>query len=324
LTGVTARGDASILPNLKAHFEDSPVPIEQTVSCRTVSMSVRSIVGPWPFILYGFKPEDAKYAVRKMRLGRIVGRLPADGAAEAAITEPLARNLGVRIGSDLLSPKDDRNYSPHAVKVVGIFPSQEWFAFSSYEYVAANHFPPIDVLMLFAKDQAAQRRLDAWTEKSLKGTRALTFTYPTIERDTRETFHILFKILNLVIGLLVLVITIMMGMLINIFLSQRISEFGLLQALGFSRRYLVKRAFSEAVLFVIGGWLLGVLAVFGLLSLVRSLLMYPRAYALDPYDSLAYSYTLAVPVVILAGAALTVWSRFRKFDPIAVVERRIV
>jgi hypothetical protein len=52
--------------------------------------------------------------------------------------------------------------------------------------------------------------------------------------------------------------------------------------------------------------------------------MYPRAYALDPYDSLAYSYTLAVPVVILAGAALTVWSRFRKFDPIAVVERRIV
>jgi putative ABC transport system permease protein/lipoprotein-releasing system permease protein len=38
----------------------------------------------------------------------------------------------------------------------------------------------------------------------------------------------------------------------------------------------------------------------------------------------AISYTIPVPVAILVIAVGTIWLRFRKFDPVAVVERRIV
>ncbi|MGI8922883.1 MAG: ABC transporter permease [Fimbriimonadales bacterium] len=324
MTGVTPRGDAAFLPELRAHFDKSPAPIERMVSCRTVGVNVKSIVGPWPFVLYGFHKRDIDYAVGKFQLGSLRGRLPASGEPEVVITEPLTRNLDLKLGDSILGPKDEKNYSPYNVKVVGIFDSKEWFAFSSYEYVAANHFPPIDVLMLFAKNQTEQRRLDAWTETSLKGQKAVTFTYPTIEKDTRETFQVLFKILNIVIGLLVLVITIMMGMLINIFLSQRIVEFGLLQAIGFTRRFLIRRAILESIIFVVSGWLLGAGLVFALLSIIKATLMDPRAYSLNPYDPRAYAYTLSIPLVILLAAAFTVWFRFRHFDPISVVERRVV
>lgn len=323
LTGATARGDASFLPELQKHFEKSPVPIERSVRCRTVVYNIKSIVGPWPFVLYGLKPEDARYVVKKLNLANLKGRLPIAGEPEAAITSPLARNLQLNLGDALLDPKDEKNFSPKTVRVVGIFDSSEWFSFSSYDYIAANHFPPIDVLMFFAENQSQQRRLDAWTERSLKGKKALTYTYPSLERDTYETFRVLFKILNFVIALLVMVITIMMAMLINIYLSQRIIEFGLLQAIGFTRAQLIRRAFLEAVLVVVGGWLLGVAAVYVVLSGVKLLLMDPKAFSLDPLDPSAYIYTLSVPIVIVLASAFTVWHRFRMFDPISVIERRI-
>ena len=324
LTGVTTRGDAAEIPALEALFETSPVPIEKQIRCRNTIFNVKSIVGPWPFVLYGFKSEDVGYVVQKFELGAIEGRLPNAGEPEVAVTSQLATNLGLGIGDALLRPDDDRNYSPFPVKVVGIFESSEWMAFTSYGYLAVNHFPPIDVFLLFAENQQMQRKLDSWTEESLRGERAVVFTYPSLQRDTRDTFRTLFKILNVVVGLLVVVIAIMMAMLVNIYLTQRIVEFGLLQAIGITKKQLMARAIKEVSLVVVIGWVLGALLVYTLLSIIKAQLMDPKAYALNPVDPLAYGYTLSVPIVILVAAAITVWYRFKVFDPIAVVERRVV
>ncbi|MEO7454420.1 MAG: ABC transporter permease [Fimbriimonadales bacterium] len=324
LTGVSTRGDAAELPALEEHFKNSPINIERQVRCRTSIFNVKSIVGPWPFVMYGLRDQDVPYIVEKFELGALSGRLPVAGEPEAAITSQIAINLELEIGDAVLKPTDDRSYSPSEVKVVGIFESDEWLAFSSYGYLAVNHFPPIDVFLLFARDQLEQRKLDAWAEESLKGRRAVVFTYPSLQRDTADTFRTLFKILNVVVGLLVVVIAIMMAMLVNIYLTQRIVEFGLLQAIGVTKSKLMWRAIKEVTLVVVLGWLLGAALVYTLLSIIKAQLMDPRAFALNPVDPLSYSYTLSVPVVILLAAAFTVWYRFKVFDPIAVVERRVV
>jgi hypothetical protein len=324
LTGVTTRGDVAEIPKLEEHFKTSPIPIERQIRCRTTIFNVKSIVGPWPFVMYGLKPEDMPYVAQKFNLGELGGRLPEPGLPEAVVTRQLAVNLDLDIGDPILKPDDDRNYSPEPVKVVGIYESSEWLSFSSYTYLAANHFPPIDVFLLMAKNQQEQRKLDAWAEGSLKGERAVVFTYPSLQRDTRDTFRTLFKILNVVVALLVVVIAIMMAMLVNIYLAQRIVEFGLLQAIGITKRRLILRAIKEVSLVVVLGWLLGALLVYALLSVIKAQLMDPRAYALNALDPTAYAYTLSVPIVILVAAITTVWYRFKVFDPIAVVERRIL
>ena len=324
LTGITTRGDPSEIPALEKHFAASPIPIEKQVRCRTTIFNVKSIVGPWPFVMYGLRKDDMPYFIEKFELSQMQGRLPLAGEPEAVITRQLATNLSLKLGDVLLGPDTDRSYSPSPVKVVGIFESKDWLSFSSYEYLAANHFPPIDVFLLFAKDQPTQRKLDQWAEDSLKGERAVVFTYPSLQRDTRDTFRTLFKILNVVVGLLVIVIATMMAMLVNIYLTQRIVEFGLLQAIGVTKQKLMLRAIKEVSLVVVLGWILGAALVFTLLSFIKKQLMDPRAYALDALDPLAYGYTLSVPIVILAAAIITVWYRFKVFDPIAVVERRIV
>ena len=58
--------------------------------------------------------------------------------------------------------------------------------------------------------------------------------------------------------------------------------------------------------------------------IAQATLMTPNAFALDVADPMALLYTIPVPIAILLVAVGTIWLRFRNFDPVAVVERRLV
>ncbi len=259
-----------------------------------------------------------------MGMKSLQGRLPKPGEAAAVVSKPLARNRGLEIGSNLMAPGDSDNYSPFEVKVVGIADSAEWFMFGDLDYLRANHFPPIDLLLVFAPNAQDQERLGAWARKEFEGERVQLLSYYEVEKDAKEMFKILYAILNVVIGILVCVISLMVAMLMNIHQSQRLVEFGLLQALGHTRRRLLLRSLAEAALVVVLGWVAGAALSLVLLSTVKAILMDPQSFALGVFDPQAFTYTLAVPVVVLFVAWGTVVWRFKRFDPVGIVERRLV
>lgn len=322
---LTPRGDSTAMPgivkDLKAH---SPVPIERVMIIRGAGSQVKSIVGKWRFFIFGFHDADMKWYLHRQHADSVTGRLPVDGAAEALISEPVARNLKLKLGDVLLGPKLDENYSPHDVRVVGIANTDRWLMVTSYAYLNANHLPPLDVALVSAADLTQQRRLDTWAEHYFKGSKTQVISYEQIEKDTQEMFATLYKILNVVIATLALVITFMMGMLMNIYQTQRLVEFGLLQAIGYTKRQLLRRVLLENIGVILLGWASGLVVAYWLLRLAKMLLMDPNAYALNTEDLLAYSYTTPIPFAILVVAVATVILRFRRFDPVSIVERRLV
>jgi ABC-type lipoprotein release transport system permease subunit len=325
MVAVTPRSDPEQVPSLFRKLEErAPVPLERLFLFRGSPANVQSIVGKWQFVVFGLKPDDLRYMLQRYRTTHMDGRLPTPGKPEAIISEPVARNKGLKIGDDLLSPETPENYSPLPVKIVGIAHSPEWFMFNDYGYQDEYHFPKVDAIMACAKTLEDQGKLDRWAYETMKGERAQVFAHFRLEEETRDMFKTLFLILNVVIGTLVLVITIMMGMLMNIYQSQRLVEFGLLQAIGYTKRQLVGRVVAESVLVVLLGWGLGLGVAYGLLELTKRIMMDPRAFALSTWDPMAIQYTIPVPIAILIVATLTIWARFRRFDPVAVVERRLV
>lgn len=323
--GVSPRGDAALMPSIIGDIrKESPVPIDRVVRCRISTSQVQSIVGRWPFIVLGLSQNDIRYFLAHQHSSGIDGRLPMPGEPEAIVSEPVARNLGLHMGSILQGPNDSDSYSPKNVRVVGIVHTDRWLAINTIEYQRKYHFPPVDLAMVFAANRADQPRLDAWAEKHFEGKRAQIITYAKVDRDTNKMFDTLFKIIDIVIGLLVLVITTMMGMMINIYQTQRLVEYGLLQAIGFTRRRLVTRAMIENIMVVIVGWVLGVICACLLLNSLRIGLMEPKAFALEVYDRVPYLYTVPIPITIMIVAIATVAIRFRRFDPVSIVERRIL
>ncbi len=325
MVGITPRGDPTqtqvILSDVR---KNSPVPLERIVICRVSSTQIHSIVGKWPFYVLGLSPADMDFYLHRQHSTGITGRLPEVGKAECVVSDPVARNLALKIGSVVQGPDMDESWSPYRVKVVGIAHTDRWLIVNPIQYQRENHFPPIDLGMVFAKNLHDQNILDHWTEKHFKGKRAAVLAYFQIEKNTQDMFKTLFAILDVVIGTLVMVITFMMGMLMNIYQSQRLVEFGLLQAIGYTKKNLLMRVLREAVAVITLGWLFGVLLAFAMLNVVRATLMAPKAFGLDTLDPTAFRYTIPLPLTILLVATLTVFLRFRKFDPVGVVERRLV
>lgn len=323
--GVTPRGDPLMTPRLIETFrKECPVPIERLMVCRGSTTVVKSIVGDWPFVVFGLNPEDLRYFLDKHFTTKIEGRVPTPGAPEAIVSEPVARNLGLKIGDTLLGPDKTDAYSPIPVKIVGIAYSTEWMILTDLEYHKENHFPPIDVFLVFAKNRPEQSRLDHWAVDRFKGEHTRLFAYHELEKDTNQMFATLYQILNVVILTLVAVIALMMGMLMNIYQSQRLVEFGLLQAIGYTRRQLLVRSLKETLIVIVTGWVLGVVVAHLMLRVAYKVLMEPKAWGLDTLDPTAFGYTLIVPVSIVFVGFFTVFHRFRRFDPVSVVERRLV
>ena len=324
-TGITPRGDPSLLPQLvETVKKQSPVHIEKIITCRVSGSLVKSIVGKWPFIMLGLSQDDMRYYAARQLTKGMEGRYPKVGAPEALISRPVAKNLGLKIGSTILKPDDIENFAPVPVKVVGIAETDRWYMIDSIEFQRENYFPPIDDALIFARNTTDQNKLDHWVVDKFKGQRPVIFAYFQIEKSTREMFATLYMILNVVIGALAIVITFMMGMLMNIYQTQRLVEFGLLQAIGYTKKQLLKRVLSESAAVIALGWVLGMVCTFGLLNVANIVLMTPKAFYIDVFDRQAYAYTIPIPFCILVVASFTVILRFRKFDPVGVVERRLV
>ncbi|MCE9557887.1 MAG: FtsX-like permease family protein, partial [Armatimonadetes bacterium] len=96
------------------------------------------------------------------------------------------------------------------------------------------------------------------------------------------------------------------------------------QALGYTKKQLINRIITESLLVIVGGWVLGCIAAYLMLTTVDLVVMHPRAFAIDRFDPMAYKYTVPVPIAIMATAIYTIIHRLRKFDPVGVVERRLV
>ncbi len=322
--GVTPRGNNAMTPEIRKTIEtESPFKLAPIMVCRASEAEVKSIVGPWRFVVIALNQSDMHRYVERLGGGKVEGRFPEPGAAEAIVSEPIARNLGKKLGDILLSPDDSSNFSPHPVKIVGLIHMKPWLILAPIEYHRKNHYPPIDLLIVMSQDVSQQDQLDHWLFEKFKGQQARVFAFYKLEEETDSMFKIIYSILNVVIGLLVVVITLMMAMLMNIYQGQRLQEYGLLQSLGYTRGVLLKRTLFETLIVVIVGWVLGMVIAYGILNIVKSVLMNPRAFMLDPLDPKAYIYSLPVPIAIFLAGTLTVFIKLKSFDPVSIVERRL-
>ena len=118
------------------------------------------------------------------------------------------------------------------------------------------------------------------------------------------------------------IITLMSGMLANIYFTQRLSEFGVLAAIGYSRPKLIGRVLAETALLNAFGWLLGAASTALLMRFLGASVFRARGLFLDPFDLDAYAHTIPVPLCITLFSVGTIAYRLLKLDPVTIIERR--
>jgi hypothetical protein len=279
--------------------------------------------------IYGVSEADLPVLLESYGLHVQEGRLPRPRSNEMVLSAAIATNRDLHVGDVIGGETDDGDTFvvdalPTEMVVVGILsPDRPWIGFASYEYLHSHELTSSrSPRLLIIPRQGQKQTLDNWLEGSVASTQAQITTHAMMEREYREMMTATVLTFAALEYMIAAVAAIALATLNHIFFSQRREEFGILNALGRSRRWLVLRTMKETgsvagIAWVVGAVLCGV----GLLS-VQSLVYGPRGLTVDFFSLSPWLLTLPLPLTVVAASAGVVAWMLHRLDPVSVIERR--
>ncbi len=102
----------------------------------------------------------------------------------------------------------------------------------------------------------------------------------------------------------------------------RSDEFGLLLAVGVSRRRLVRKVVVESFLIAALAWALGLSLGYGFVLTYDRLFLAPKAILIRLFDVYPLALASVLPFVAAAVSAAVLARRLHRLDPVAIIQRR--
>ncbi len=327
--------DPGVVSQIETHAD-----VARVIPDNGLWISPPALIGSDNLRLIGVSQENAQYLMTHCGVRLKEGRMFEPRSNEIVLSEEVVRALGVGIGDEIERSVDDLYYArvPVPLKLVGILegdpsassgqaptvnpgPSVR-MGFSSYEYLEAHElFAPRPVNLLVTAREGRKDVLDEFLETSIASARTETETFREIVQLmtwARQGFYIMFGVVNCLVAV---VVALVVGVINRIALMQRVSELGLLHAVGYHRNRIVRRITLETAVVTGIGWGIGLLLSLAALYGLKASLYYARGMELDLTNLMPFWFVLPIPVVVIAFAAFSVRRIFARFDAVAIIER---
>lgn len=280
--------------------------------------------------LFGVSETDMPVLVETFGVAVQEGRLPRPRSNEIALSAAVATNRGLQVGDRIGGEQDPAETSlvhddiPVEMVIVGILvPDRPWFGVASLEYLQSHELVSVRTPgLLVVPHEERQDELARWLEESVASNQTGVITYATAEREYRRlmaSLALTFALLESMIGV---VAAVAMVTLNTIFFNQRKEEFGVLNAIGRSRRWLIGRTLQETGSMAVLAWLIGAGLCGAGLLIMQTLLYTPRGLTLDFFNLGPWLFTTPLPLSIVLASAVTIAWMLRKLDPVLVIEGR--
>ena len=178
-------------------------------------------------------------------------------------------------------------------------------------------------LPLFVVPKAGQQdALDDWLENELAGRDVVVLTLRQqiahLHQSTQQ------QMLSMAVLESVIAIVAAAGLAVLNYIStaERMSEFGVLHALGCSRLRLVGRAFGEIGFTTGVAWGLTAIVAVAAMMVLRHGVFGPIGLTFDLLNTGPWLYTLPIPIAALGATAGTTARTLSRLDPVSIIERR--
>ncbi len=295
-------------------------------------ISPPTLIGLDSLHLMGVSQDDTQHLMTHCGVRLKEGRMFEPRTSEIVLSEEVVRALGLEIGDEIERSINDMYYGrvPTPLVLVGILEGNPTVnpgpsvrvGFASYEYLEAHElFAPRPVSMLVVAREGRKEVVEEFLETTIASARTETDTFREESRlveMARQGLYIIFGVVNCLIAVIVALVV---GVINRIALMQRVSELGLLHAVGYHKNRLVGRLTLETAVVTGIGWGVGLglslVALYGL----KSSLYYAKGMELDLANMMPLWFVVPIPVVVIAFAAFSVRRVFAQFDAVAIIER---
>jgi ABC-type lipoprotein release transport system permease subunit len=279
--------------------------------------------------IYGVSEADLPILLDLFEMQVQEGRLPRPRTNEIVLSAAIATNRRLHVG-DVIGGDTDTGDElitdnlPTEMIITGILsPNRPWVGFASYEYLRSHELTASrGPRLLVIPHQGQKPALDRWLEENIDPTQARVIIYDLEEREYMEQTTSLALTFVLLECMIAAVAAVALATLNHIFFTQRREEFGVLSALGRSRRWLILRTMAETGSVISVGWLAGAVMCGIGLALMQSLVYAPRGLPIDLFNLTPWLLTTPVPLAVALASAGTIAWMLSRLDPVAVIERR--
>ncbi len=304
--------------------------VEQIIPA--IPLGMQMIIPPGGGIdvrIYGVSETDLPILLDLFDVQVQKGHLPRPRTNEIVLSAAIATNRDLHVG-DVIGGNTDTGDAlitdnlPTEMIITGILsPDRPWVGFASYEYLRSHELTSSrNPHLLIIPRQGQKPALDRWLEESVDPARARVIIYNLEEREYREATTSLAVTFALLECMIAAVAAVALATLNHIFFTQRREEFGVLNAMGRSRRWLVLRTMAETGSIVSIAWFAGaVICGVGLVGM-QNLVYAPRGLPLDFFNLTPWLLTTPVPLAVALASAGTIARMLHRLDPVAVIERR--
>jgi ABC-type antimicrobial peptide transport system permease subunit len=288
------------------------------------NLDINLLAGNAQFDLYGFDQPGMARLLSLYGDRVLAGRLPNKNANEIALSEEVARSRQVWVGGQVGNAIDELDRLPDTFTVVGIIQGPTRLGVIPLDYMTEHYlferrYQGLVVVPQAGHEQAVHDQLQA-----LVGDSAFRlFDWPYIKGKIDSLIANLDTINHFLILLVTIVLALVVGLLNNLFFRQRMNEFGLLAAIGYSRWALVLRVAWESLGVTMAAWIVGVGLAVAVLSWFNMTFMVPHGLLMNVFDwNVLALHTLPIPLMVfLFGMGTVAWQLLR-LDPISIIERR--
>jgi putative ABC transport system permease protein len=272
------------------------------------------------------EPSDISEMMNRVQLTLTEGRLPAGDDFEIVLHERLMTNKGLKTGDSIGYDVNDSDYLPGNYKIVGVLSGDAIMAFANKSVIKESYREAGMILdkpgtrVLFPKENQLKQmneKLGAITKKE-----ADVRSYDILKKMLDENLASLNVMLTIVIFAVVTIISISVGALIYIVYMNRNEEFGILAAMGYRKSFISRLVLKELIALSVFCWVFGYLFSWGLLALINKALLEPKGQFLYFFTQEGFMNTLIIPVMVIICSTIPILRKLRKWDPIAVIERR--
>lgn len=331
--------DPGVIAQIKSHPR-----VDRVIPAMSLALQVAIPMGNRVTTeVHGVLENDLPYLLDTFGMQVINGRLPESRSNEIVVAKAVAQNLGLRIG-DVIDLPHYIVYGaeqailfeePVEMVVVGILERQAetqngqsntnemWLSFASYEFMSSHEILSSRLVRLFiVPSEGHKAELDQWLDESIASKQTHVSTYASRYTEITEMLRNLTLSFTIVEIGIALIAAISITVMNHILFTQRKDEFGILNALGRNRFWLILRTAKETGSIVAVAWLISI-AIYGVcLAILQAAVFAPKGIHLDLFNPIPWLFTFPIPLtVILSSAGAIAWI-LHKLDPVRVIERR--
>ncbi len=266
--------------------------------------------------VYTLKKGDMEYAISKLGLKLVEGRLPGKGKNEILLDKRTAKNKGKKLGDFVGREVDKSERMSGKHKIVGIL---EGGCLIGFTQASAEGMDIKKGFLLFPKDG----RLDSMNKlfKGIGSEGAQPMTKEdgvSMFKDDTEMMEFVYTIITAVI---IFIMSFAAGNSSYAQYFSRRNEFATLQSIGYSRAQVLLRAAREITLLNAGGFLIGIVLTLIAAFLLKALIYDPNGYPfiLMPIDGLVKA--IVIPVCTTLFSLIPAWWTLSKVNQLEAIEK---